>query len=222
MNSRLMNAQPTATLQHLILIPTPLEQQLGSVQLDSLMLANQAQLGLCGLGLVQAGVNSMQLIQSTQPQTVWLLGIAGTYADRLQLASAYEFSQVACYGIGVGSGSTFRSSSQLGWAAALGDNSNDFIRLNEQGNLTSERLLISSTAASADASEAELKLQAFPTAVAEDMESYAVAVACRAMSVPLRVVRGISNRVGDRDHSRWQSAAAMRAAIELTGKLMKA
>jgi len=46
-------------------------------------------------------------------------------------------------------------------------------------------------------------------------------MACDLADVPLRIVRGISNRVGDRDSSNWRIpgalAAARRLAIELLG-----
>jgi futalosine hydrolase len=208
-----------ATNQNLILIPTSIEQNLAAVQLETLSNTVQAEIRLCGLGLVQAGVHATRLIHSLQPRRVWLLGIAGTYLDRLNLAEAYEFSQVACYGIGVGNGSSYRSPQQLGWSQSLLDGATDLIQLND---LLQNRLLISVAAASADQTEAELKLHSFPEAVAEDMESYAVAVACRAQGVPLRIVRGISNRAGERDHAQWKAAAAMQAAVELASELMKA
>lgn len=214
-----MKTNQTATNQNLVLIPTSIEQNLGAVQLASLSNTVQAEFRLCGLGLVQAGIHTAQLIHSLQPSCVWLLGIAGTYLGRLHLAEAYEFSRVACYGIGVGNGSTYRSPQQLGWSESLHNGANDLIQLN---NLPQNRMLISVAAASADQSEAELKLQSFPEAMAEDMESYAVALSCQVHGVPLRIVRGISNRVGERDHGRWKAAAAMQAAVELAGELMKA
>jgi futalosine hydrolase len=38
--------------------------------------------------------------------------------------------------------------------------------------------------------------------------------------VPCGIIRGISNAAGDRDHVRWQTAAALRAAAELALQVM--
>jgi futalosine hydrolase len=65
-----------------------------------------------------------------------------------------------------------------------------------------------------------LRKQAFPAAMAEDMEGFAVAFACRLRGVPVDVVRGISNVAGDRDKSRWEVAAAVESAGRLALQIM--
>jgi futalosine hydrolase len=55
-----------------------------------------------------------------------------------------------------------------------------------------------------------------PAAVAEDMEGFAVALACRLAGVPLTIIRGISNTAGDRDHARWRVPEALAAAAALS------
>lgn len=59
-----------------------------------------------------------------------------------------------------------------------------------------------------------------PAAAAEDMEGFAVAMACRLRGVPLDIVRGISNAAGDRDRSHWQVSAALEAAGRLALQIM--
>jgi futalosine hydrolase len=56
--------------------------------------------------------------------------------------------------------------------------------------------------------------------VAEDMEGFAVALACRLVGVPLDIVRGISNDAGDRDKVRWQVPQALRAAADLAALIL--
>jgi futalosine hydrolase len=77
------------------------------------------------------------------------------------------------------------------------------------------RLLLTASAASADSQDVHRRCQKFPAALVEDMEGYAVATACQLAQVPLRIIRGISNYAGDRQHQHWQTQAAMRAAVEL-------
>jgi len=50
-----------------------------------------------------------------------------------------------------------------------------------------------------------------PDALVEEMEGYAVALACRHAGVPVSVVRAISNVAGDRDLSNWQLTPAFDA-----------
>ena len=77
------------------------------------------------------------------------------------------------------------------------------------------RVLLSVCAASADPSEAADRLRRYPDACAEDMEGFGVALSCRLERVPLQIVRGVSNRVGDRDHGRWEIDSALLAAAIL-------
>ncbi len=85
---------------------------------------------------------------------------------------------------------------------------------------TRNRQLLSVCAASGCVSEAESRSLAYPDALAEDMEGFGVAAACRLAGVPLQIVRGISNQAGDREHGRWQIEAAMIAAIEKVDELL--
>ena len=58
-------------------------------------------------------------------------------------------------------------------------------------------------------------------AICENMEGAAVALACRQLSVPLLEIRGISNRVEDRDTSRWDLTTAMLAVQEAVISLLE-
>ena len=79
------------------------------------------------------------------------------------------------------------------------------------------------TVCSATATEAVAceRRDLFPGAVAEDMEGFAVALACRLAGVPLAIVRGISNAVGDRRFERWQMPEAMDAAYLVAADLLQ-
>lgn len=57
-----------------------------------------------------------------------------------------------------------------------------------------------------------LEIEARTGGICENMEGAAVALACRQLAVPLLEIRGISNRVEDRDTGRWDLAEAMTAA----------
>jgi len=186
---------------------------------------------------VQAAINATRLVLELKPNRVWLVGIAGALMDRqssqvsvnaigsldaprhLQIGCAYEFSQVAIDGIGVGQGASHVSFERLGWGRLFGGPScpGGVIPLNS--NPVRDLQLLSVCSASADAEEAAVRRQRHPHACAEDMESYAVAAACLQLNVPLRVIRGISNLAGNRKHDQWQAKPAMRSAFQLVREL---
>src|SRR5439155_15243049 len=73
-------------------------------------------------------------------------------------------------------------------------------------------LLLTTCAASDSAAHAAIRRARFPDALAEDMEGFGVALACRLAGVPLSIVRGVSNVAGERDPARWRIPAALAAA----------
>jgi len=163
-------------------------------------------LEVCGFGVIAAAARTAALIALHRPSRVLLIGIAGSYdTNRLPLGSAATFSEVACYGIGIGEGSQFRSASELGWQQVPRDENsqevNDRIELDSMSSegCLSGGVLVSCCAASSNFEDAQLRKQRFPDAVAEDMEGFGVAMACQLSATPLRVLRGISNQVGNRD-----------------------
>ncbi|MFO0978906.1 MAG: futalosine hydrolase [Planctomycetaceae bacterium] len=201
----------------LILIPTEFERRKLLPLLSPEF--HQVRTEICGFGPVLSGIQTARLLQLHQPDHVILLGIAGSYGTTLPVGTAREFSEVACYGIGAGSGSDFQTVEQLGWhqwqqlSAESGETISFGDRLSLDGG--SDSVLLTCCSASACEADVVQRLNRFPNAVAEDMEAYAVAVACRLAGVRLRVVRGISNVAGDREKSRWQIDKALQAVAEL-------
>jgi futalosine hydrolase len=179
----------------LILVPTEYERDL--------LFADQrsAQVVVCGFGLAAAGVNAAHAIATVPAAAdgVVLIGAAGTYDEnRHPLGSALVAGAVECDGIGAGGKS----------AAELGFGGEDTLTLSPPGGPA----LVSVAQASADPHAAGVVAARHPGAAAEEMEGYVVALAAVRFGVPVSIVRGISNRAGDRDHSRWRMAEALAAA----------
>jgi futalosine hydrolase len=189
---------------------------------------------LCGFGLIAAAALTTEAIAKHCPAHVLLLGIAGALNDNLNIGDAAIFDVVTCHGIGVGTclSDSHQSADVLGWnqceadsianKKSIGDSLPLFtINLNAtsasqpQGNQ-----LVSVTCASANTEEAHRRSKLFPRAIAEDMEGFGVALACARANVPLTIIRGISNRAGDREHSRWQVDQALRSAVNLAMPLL--
>jgi futalosine hydrolase len=211
-------------MRTLILVPTQLERQV----LEPIVapaLRRDDRLELCGFGAVAAAARTSQLLARHQPQRVVLIGIAGRFDDRLAIGSAYRFDQVACYGIGIGSCANFSPAAAIGWPQWPGDPADGSPAIGDVIECAAEptpgdasRLLLTACAASASADDVRDRTRLFPTAAAEDMEGFAVAFACRLQGVPCDIVRGISNAAGDREQSRWRTAAALEAAGTLAAQ----
>jgi len=165
---------------------------------------------LCGFGVVVSGIRTTRLIVEFEPKRVLLIGIAGALRPELAVGESIEFSEAVCYGIGAGSGDGYVSAGEMGWKQWPGAMEiADSIQLGSQK--TNGICLLTCCSASANDRDVQLRLQKFPTAVAEDMEGFSVAAACRFAGTPLRIVRGISNRAGDRNKDNWRLRDAMLA-----------
>jgi futalosine hydrolase len=187
----------------LILVPTRREHDLVFAG------GAPANVAICGFGLAEAGAGAAHAI-ALQPAAaargVVLLGAAGTYDPaRAPVGSALVAGSVACDGIGAGG----RTPAELGFGTA------DVLPLPADGPE-----LVSVAAASADAEAAAAVAARHPAAVAEEMEGYAVALAARRFGVPLTILRGISNRAGDRDPTGWRLREALQAAAARLPELL--
>ncbi len=204
------------TLKQLILVPTSFELQHAN-RLQANLTAGLT-IELCGFGAVVAAARTAELIARHCPQRVALLGIAGAIHEDLQLGAAYEFSEVVLSGIGVGAGIEHKTASELGWpqwecAPAILDCIELQSPLQRPANRSRQLLTVCAGAAGSD--DVKRRRDQFPRAAAEDMEGFAVAVACKLANVSLRIFRGISNRAGDRDKQNWHVAQAMQSVVDL-------
>lgn len=185
----------------LLVVPTELELRALRVQCPEALSATRWKaIETVGFGPVVAAARAAASIARVRPERVVLVGIAGGYVAE---TGAVVFGSVALDGVGAGEAGAFRSATELGFASDAPAR----IELEDEGP---ELLTVCS--ASADEEMAARRRARHPEAVAEDMEAFGVALGCEEFGVPLRVVRGISNRAGDRDHSRWTVDSALRAA----------
>ncbi len=204
----------------LLLIPTSIERERIPVHLRHAWLEAGNKIELCGFGAAVSGATTSRWISIYQPDRAILLGIAGSYSQELRPGEAIRFGRVSCYGIGVGEGDDFRTSSELGWLQSS-DNPriSDSIELDPEGAILdsphSIHELLSVTAASSSMEEVERKLQKYPAAVAEDMEGFSVAAAAKLSETHLEIIRGISNYAGDRNHRSWKIDESLEAAMML-------
>jgi futalosine hydrolase len=220
-------------LHHLILVPTEMERRVLAPLLGRAK-AGSSRVELCGFGMVAAAARTARLLADLGPTEVILVGIAGRYGEHIPLGAARCFDRVACHGIGVGTGADFIPAGRVGWPQWPGDpldpasSVGDLIDLTvapsraaRQAGVPRAELLLTVASAAAGADDVRLRGGNAPEACAEDMEGFAVALACRLGRVPCTVVRGISNTAGDRDVARWRTHEALGAAATLVRQLVE-
>jgi futalosine hydrolase len=210
-----------------VLVPTPLETRI----LDERGMGGPglALRAICGFGPVAAAARTAELLALLKPSRVVLVGIAGTYdAARLAIGSATRFGRVAIDGIGAGTGANRLGASELGFPQWDGPGRTIFDSLELPGcrpcawsEDASSPMLLTVCAASTSAQEAGSRRERYAGAAAEDMEGFAVALACSLAGIPLHIVRGISNRAGDRRRERWEVARALDAAAALAVEILR-
>lgn len=208
----------------LLLVPTPLEwRHLEPLLAAKLTRSPHWQVQSCGFGPIAAAATTARLLAEDRPSQVCLVGIAGRYSNALRIGEAYWFRHVCQDGVGVGQANQYQSMSDLGWLPLETMRSLDNVdrlpvQLPEHRDLEDAPVapgwLISVACVSRDPSESRRRQERYADAVAEDMEGYAVALACREAGVPLSILRGISNDAGDRDHAHWKIATALAAVAE--------
>ncbi len=209
----------------LLLIPTALERR----RLEDLggLPPGTALFETAGFGPVAAAARTAELLARLTPRRVLLAGIAGAYDTGADpIGSALVFDAVALTGVGVGEGAGLLGPPALGfpqWPAGPGTPAiEDRLPLHRPRPVPAPGgLLLTTCAASADAEQAAERRRRFPAARAEDMEGFAVALACALAGVPLAIVRGISNLVGDREPTRWSVPRALAAVHTLLPQLFE-
>jgi futalosine hydrolase len=168
-----------------------------------------------------AAARAAHLIAERRPGRVILVGVAGTYdLDRFPLGTARSFSDVALDGVGAGEGASMLLPEDLGFpqwpgGSAGGPTIGSRLPLVGVSRETGDALVLTVCAASASIVDADIRRQRHRGALAEEMEGFGVACACALANVPLTVIRGASNRAGDRETGGWRLNEALSAAATL-------
>jgi len=203
----------------LLLFPTGLERRRFDEQGG--VAPGHALTALVGFGPVAAAARAAALLATLRPRRVLLVGIAGTYdTQRHPVGTALAFTHVALDGVGAGAGPGFLGPDALGfpqWPGSPGTTPGpiaESLALSAPGG-GEPALLLTACAAAGGAAHARERRARFPRAAAEDMEGFAVALACALAGVPCAIVRGLSNQVGEREPGRWRIPAALGAARAL-------
>ncbi len=230
-------------MTRLLLIPSALE-------VDRLMpgardLPPGAELLACGVGLLRAGLLTAERLARGDVRDVLLVGVAGTRDPALApVGTLVVGSAVRNEAIGAGHGASFLSLGEMRLqrelidqdllplaalpipAAVVCSTATDVAPSTANGHANRavhgavQGVLGSVAAASASAADAAAWRARHPEVLAEDMESWAVAVACARAGVPLACVRAISNVAGQRDMAAWDLDGASAALLAVLPALL--
>lgn len=197
----------------LVLIPTDLER----TQLCTGWSAQElgCRVELCGFGPVAAACRTMRALQEqvTYPghryRQVVLCGVAGSCSPHTLVGEAYWFRRVALYGVGIREGGKMFAPQALGFETELLEE----LPLRTPGGSYDQAKIRESllTVCAIDDRDFAMRVDAD----AEDMEAYGCAAACALAGIPFMVLRGMSNKRGDRDKTHWRIGAALVAAQQM-------
>lgn len=181
----------------------------------------QIEVCICGVGMVQAGVNLAYRLQQHKPDLILNAGIAGAIDTALLIGEVVWVKQDAFFGFGVDSPEGFQSAFNIGLAKP-----DEFPFRN--GRLIASALplplqnqpirsvdgITVQTVHGDEAGLARLKRME-PSASIESMEGAAIFYTATRFGIPAVQIRAISNYVEVRDKSRWNIPLAIRNLNQL-------
>ena len=174
--------------------------------------------GICGMGLVASGIGAMRVLAGKRRdyRHVLLLGVAGGYRrHNIHVGSAVVGSNVCGVDLGIPTSDGNWTTRLDGEVAGLNSPGDSLALATPLKDDAQHGQILSVSTASRDTEMAESRSRRFPGGVVEEMEGYAVAVACAQLNIPLTIIRGISNIAGDRDHGHWRIQEAMQSVNHL-------
>jgi futalosine hydrolase len=197
----------------------------------------------CGVGPVAAGIEAARLLARRRPDHCWLVGLAGTRDPaRAPVGAVVLGEAVRNEAVGAGWGEGFVD---LGGMGLDGDGAGqpDLLALALPGEAARARAVAALAAlpagagprpvlavgvvgtvaaASGDAAAAAQWAARHPDVLVEEMEGWAVALACHRAGVPLSLVRAVGNVCGDRHLPGWRTVEAMVALDAVLAALLLA
>ena len=166
---------------------------------------NQLVLTQCGIGKVNAAVGAVELIKRHRPDCLISTGVAGGIDPMLQVTDVVVGKQVVYHDVWCGEGNAF---GQVQGLPPVYDASAALLHhaLSLDGKVTESRihagLICTGDRFITDREELTQIKQVFPTGMAVDMESAALAQVCHLYGVPFLSFRIISDTPGADHH--WQ------------------
>jgi futalosine hydrolase len=172
---------------------------------------------------VAAGTELLNAERAGRPyRAVVCAGIAGGFGAAAEPGSVVIADRIVVADLGSDSPDGFLPLDELGFGAtafACATELGAAVRAVLPDAARGDVLTVSTVTGTAE--RAEELLRRHPTATAEAMEGYGVAVAAEARGVPVLEVRTVSNAVGPRDRDAWRIGDALGALADVGAALAK-
>ncbi|MDE6410859.1 MAG: 5'-methylthioadenosine/adenosylhomocysteine nucleosidase [Muribaculaceae bacterium] len=159
---------------------------------------NEIIAGKCGIGKVNAALNTYRLIQAVAPDLVINSGVAGGASSRIHIGDVLIADRVAYHDVWCGPGTEYGAADGF---------PQYFIPSNEIVNRCKENeaeavfgLICSGDKFISKGEEVKEIRSHFPDVLAVDMESASIAQACEMCGVPFLIVRVMSDTPGEGDN----------------------
>ncbi len=178
---------------------------------------HEIEAALVGFGPAAAGALAALALARSAARPVVLVGAAGTYRpDVLPVGAALLARRVLFADLGRGEGADFVPADRLGFdqappGAGVPRVSGALETELLPGAGVGAGLVLTVARASGTPDAARARADAHAGALAEDMESFAVALAAARLGIRVAVLRGISNRAGEAGPGRLDLGEALRA-----------
>ena len=170
-----------------------------------------------GVGVLSTTCSLMQIIQLEKPDYIIQVGIAGAFEDGPSLGEVVIVEDDRLGDLGVMETNGWKTTADLGFANDVDlklvnpytDRLN-FLQLPKVHAVTVNQITTSEQ-------QAQLYRNKFSAQI-ETMEGAALHYVCKQLSIPFIQIRAISNKVGERDKSKWLIAESIRNLNETLQK----
>jgi len=163
-----------------------------------------------------AGTNGVAGTEGAEYRLVISAGIGGGFADRAEIGSVVVADAIIAPDLGAETQEGYRSVDELGFGSSRIDVDCGLVdRVAEgiagAGLAVTTGPVLTVTTVTGSAETAAALVERVPSAAAEAMEGYGVAMAASLYGLPALEVRAISNAVGPRDRAAWRIKDALQA-----------
>ena len=154
--------------------------------------------GKCGIGKVNAALNTYRLIEAVKPDMVINSGVAGGASSNVRIGEVFIADSVAYHDVWCGPGTEYGAAD--GFEVFFYPSPEAVSKVREAGTGDIYGLICSGDKFIHLAEEVKEIRRAFPMVLAVDMESASIAQTCTMCGVPFMIVRVLSDTPGEGDN----------------------
>lgn len=183
----------------LSIMPGAQEIEIGKSKYHSGIIGNHEIIaGKCGIGKVNAAVNTYKLLGATHPDLVINSGVAGGASNRLKIGDVLVADKVAYHDVWCGPGTVYGAAD--GFEEFFLPDASLVKKTDTIESPVNHGLICSGDKFIHSAEEVKEISSHFPEVLAVDMESASIAQVCTMEGVPFLIVRVMSDTPGEGDN----------------------